>query len=70
LFRNWNRFNLTRVPVRAAGLASPPWADLDARALPGTYRALEGLVVLPWNEAYTSEHTDFIAAALGDALAS
>jgi hypothetical protein len=31
---------------------------------PGTFRYLEEVLVLPWNERYTDEHINFIAVAV------
>ncbi len=42
----------------------------DAAEYPGTRRGLERVLVLPWNEAYTDAHVDFIAHAVGDAVAA
>lgn len=36
----------------------------DRAEYPGTIQGLERVVVLPWNEKYTEEHVDFIAAAV------
>jgi dTDP-4-amino-4,6-dideoxygalactose transaminase len=41
----------------------------DPADYPGTRRGLERVVVLPWNEFYTSAHVDFIAAAVRESLA-
>ena len=41
----------------------------DAADYPGTRQGLERVVVLPWNEFYTSAHVDFIAAAVRESLA-
>ncbi len=40
----------------------------DAADYPGTMCGLERVVVLPWNERYTDEHVDFIAAAVRQAV--
>ncbi|HEY0382432.1 MAG TPA: DegT/DnrJ/EryC1/StrS family aminotransferase [Candidatus Elarobacter sp.] len=50
-------------------LADPAAVDYDPARFPGTFRALEHVLVLPWNERYTTEHVDFIARALRDAVA-
>jgi perosamine synthetase len=50
-------------------LADPAAVDYDPARFPGTFRALERVLVLPWNERYTGEHVDFIASALRDAAA-
>ena len=41
----------------------------DAAEYPGTMQGLERVVVLPWNEFYTSAHVDFIARAVQSAVA-
>lgn len=41
----------------------------DAAEYPGTVQGLERVVVLPWNEFYTSAHVDFIARAVQSAVA-
>ena len=41
----------------------------DANEYPGTMQGLERVVVLPWNEAYTDEHVEFIATAVREAVA-
>jgi dTDP-4-amino-4,6-dideoxygalactose transaminase len=48
-------------------LARPEAVDYDAARFPGTFRALERVLVLPWNEKYTDEHVEYIAAAIRDA---
>jgi dTDP-4-amino-4,6-dideoxygalactose transaminase len=40
----------------------------DPADFPGTMQGLERVVVLPWNEAYTDEHVDFIASAVRSAV--
>ncbi len=50
-------------------LARPEAVDYDAARFPGTFRALEQVLVLPWNERYTQEHVDYIAAAVRDGVA-
>ena len=49
-------------------LADPAAVDYDPARFPGTFRALEQVLVLPWNERYTDEHVAFIASALRDAV--
>jgi dTDP-4-amino-4,6-dideoxygalactose transaminase len=49
-------------------LADPAAVDYDPARFPGTFRALDHVLVLPWNERYTAEHVDFIARALRDAV--
>lgn len=45
-------------------LARPEAVKYDDAHFPGTLAALEGVLVLPWNELYTEEHLDYIADAL------
>jgi len=49
-------------------LAEPSAVDYDPARFPGTFRALEHVLVLPWNERYTAEHVAFIARALREAV--
>jgi perosamine synthetase len=50
-------------------LADPSAVDYDPARFPGTFRALEHVLVLPWNERYAEQHVAFIADALRDAAA-
>ena len=43
---------------------------LLAERFPGTFAALEQVLVLPWNERYTDEHVDFLGTSIIDAAAS
>jgi dTDP-4-amino-4,6-dideoxygalactose transaminase len=45
-------------------LARKEAVDYGRAKFPGTYGGLESVLVLPWNERYTEEHVDHIAAAL------
>jgi perosamine synthetase len=45
-------------------LARPEAVDYDRGRFPGTFDALEGILVLPWNERYTEEHVHYIANSL------
>ncbi len=45
-------------------LARPEAVDYSAERFPGTFAALEGVLVLPWSEKYGTEHLDFIASAV------
>lgn len=52
------------------GRSHLPWSLVaeptvyDSAEYPGTRDGLERVVVLPWNEFYTSEHIEFIASAI------
>lgn len=43
-------------------LARPDAVDYDPARFPGTYAALRQCLVLPWNERYTDDHVDQLAA--------
>jgi dTDP-4-amino-4,6-dideoxygalactose transaminase len=45
-------------------LARPEAVDYSDEKFRGTLEALEGVLVLPFNEKYTQEHIDFIAASV------
>jgi perosamine synthetase len=49
-------------------LARPEAVDYTPAKFPGTFAGLERVLVLPWNEAYTDQHIDYIANALKTAL--
>jgi perosamine synthetase len=51
-------------------LARPEAVDYDRSRYPGTFRALDRILVLPWNERYTDEHVDYLAASIKTAAAS
>lgn len=51
-------------------LAQPEAVDYTPGLFPGTFAGLEHVLVLPWNEAYTDEHIDYIADALHEAVAT
>lgn len=59
-------FGTSRYPFT---LARPEAVDYTPSRYPGTYEALDGVLVLPWNERYSLEHVEAIAAALRDAAA-
>ncbi|MGE0142707.1 MAG: DegT/DnrJ/EryC1/StrS family aminotransferase [Planctomycetota bacterium] len=40
----------------------------DRTSHPGTYAALDAMLVLPWNEHYTDEHVDAIARAIRECV--
>ena len=61
IFRDQRTFGTSRWPFT---LARPAAVNYDDTQFPGTLAALEGVLVLPWNELYTTEHLDYIADAL------
>jgi dTDP-4-amino-4,6-dideoxygalactose transaminase len=54
-------FGKSRFPFT---LARPEAVDYAQERFPGTFEALEGVLVLPWNERYTDRHVDYIADAV------
>jgi dTDP-4-amino-4,6-dideoxygalactose transaminase len=62
IFKDQQTFGSSRWPFT---LARPEAVDYDTVGFPGTVAALEGMLVLPFNERYTAEH----AAHLADTLA-
>jgi dTDP-4-amino-4,6-dideoxygalactose transaminase len=49
-------------------LARPEAVSYDPVKFPGTFRALAEVLVLPWNEGYTTEHVDYIGDCIGEAV--
>jgi perosamine synthetase len=49
-------------------LARPEVLRYDRDTYPKTFEGLEHTLVLPWNENYTSEHVDYIASAIKEAV--
>jgi len=50
-------------------LARPEAITYDRARFPGTFAALDSVLVLPWNERYTEAHVDYIAQSLHQAVA-
>lgn len=50
-------------------LARSEALDYSAARFPGTFAALAQVLVLPWNEMYTSEHVQYVADSLKAAVA-
>jgi len=61
VFVNQKTFGESRWPFT---LARPEAVDYSAERFPGTFRALEQVLVLPWNERYTRAHV----AQLGERI--
>jgi perosamine synthetase len=49
-------------------LARPDAVNYDHSRFVGTFEALEGVLVLPWNERYTDEQIDYIADSIHEAV--
>jgi dTDP-4-amino-4,6-dideoxygalactose transaminase len=65
VFADQNTFGSSRWPFP---LAAPAAIDYASERFPGTYRGLDRVLVLPFNEAFREEHVDFVAASLRTAL--
>ncbi len=61
VIRDQKTFGNSRFPFT---LARPEAVDYAPARFPGAFRALERVLVLPWNERYTAEHVDFLAEAI------
>jgi dTDP-4-amino-4,6-dideoxygalactose transaminase len=66
VFAKQRTFGQSRWPFT---LARPEAVDYARAKFPGTFEALEGVLVLPWNEKYTDEHLDYIADSVHEAAA-
>ena len=66
IFEKQRTFGNSRFPFT---LAKPEAIDYTPANFPGTFAGLEHVLVLPWNEAYTDEHIDYIADAIEEAIA-
>jgi dTDP-4-amino-4,6-dideoxygalactose transaminase len=64
VFRDQRTFGTSRWPFT---LARPEAVDYSPERFPGTFQALEQVLVLPWTERYTSEHLEYIAASVREA---
>ena len=49
-------------------LASPEALDYSADRFPGTFAGLDQALVFGWNERYTSDHVDYLAASIAEAV--
>jgi perosamine synthetase len=67
VFRDQVTFGKSRFPFT---LARPEAVDYDDARFPGTLEALEGVLVLPWNERYTDEHVNYIATSVRESVAA
>lgn len=65
VFANQQTFGTSRWPFT---LARPQALEYDESHFPGTIRALERLLVLPWNERYAEGDVDHLAGALSAAV--
>jgi perosamine synthetase len=66
VFQKQRTFGNSRWPFT---LARPEAVDYDPTRFTGAFEALERILVLPWNERYTDEHVDYLAASIREAAA-
>lgn len=66
VFRDQRTFGNSRWPFTEA---RPEAVNYMPERFPGTFEALEGVLVLPWNERYTEAHVDAISGAIRAAVA-
>lgn len=64
VFQKQRTFGQSNYPFN---LARAEAVDYRPENFPGTFEALEGVLVLPWNERYTKEHVHYIADAIREA---
>lgn len=64
VFQKQRTFGDSRFPFT---LARPEAVDYDRAKFPGTFDALDHVLVLPWNERYTDEHVGYIANSIREA---
>jgi perosamine synthetase len=65
VFSEQRTFGNSRWPFT---LARPEAVDYDPARFPGTFSGLESILVLPWNERYTSEHVQYISDSIHHAV--
>ena len=61
VFRDQRTFGHSRWPFT---LAHPDAVDYSAARFPGTFEYLDRVLVLPWNERYTPDHLNYLAASV------
>jgi perosamine synthetase len=65
IFQKQRTFGESHYPFT---LARPDTVDYNRSRFPGTFEALEGVLVLPWNERYTEEHVRYIASSIRESV--
>ncbi len=65
VFAEQRTFGSSRWPFT---LARPAAVDYAPERFPGTYQGLDRVLVLPFNEAFTEQHVDFIGDAIRSAV--
>ncbi|HLN47539.1 MAG TPA: DegT/DnrJ/EryC1/StrS family aminotransferase, partial [Magnetospirillaceae bacterium] len=49
-------------------LARPEALDYSRERFPGTFEALDRVLVVPWNDRFTDEHVEYIGASIREAV--
>jgi perosamine synthetase len=65
VFRRQRTFGDSRWPFT---LARPEALDYSRSRFPGVFEALDGILVLPWNERFLPEHLDYLAESIQEAV--
>jgi perosamine synthetase len=65
VFQKRRTFGTSQYPFN---LARPEALDYSKEHFPQTYKALEDVLVLPWNERYTDQHIQYIADSIVEAV--
>jgi dTDP-4-amino-4,6-dideoxygalactose transaminase len=68
VLRERKTYGMSRCPYSCRERQDGVEIRYDAADYPGTMQGLERVLVLPWNEAYTDVHVDFIAATVKKAV--
>lgn len=68
VLRDRNTFGNSHWPYEGDQRKNDPPVVYDSAEFPGTIKGLNEVLVLPWNEKYTDEHLEYIAAALLDVV--
>jgi perosamine synthetase len=67
IFAEQRTFGSSRYPFT---LARPEALDYSQDRFPGTFAALDAMLVLPWNERYQHHHVDYLAETIAEAVYS
>ena len=65
IFQQRRTFGNSRFPF---SIARPEVLCYDRERYPGTFEGLDRILVLPWNENYSTQHVDYIAASLQEVI--
>lgn len=61
VFRDQRTFGKSRWPFT---LATPEAVDYSPERFPGTFQYLDRVLVLPWNEKYSTDHLNYLASSI------